>query len=68
MSLRLAVLFYRNRSDVVLPRMAASFTGTKYYLTIDSDWLDQSPLTEVALQEEVKQWKALGVTMQVIRK
>ncbi len=68
MSLRLAVLFYRNRSDVVLPEMTASFTGTKYYLAIESDWLSQNPLTETALQEEVKQWKVLGVTIQIIRK
>ncbi len=68
MSLRLAVLFYRNRSDVVLPEMKASFTGTKYFLAMDQDWLDQNPLTETALQEEVKQWKVLGVTVQVIRK
>lgn len=68
MSLRLAVLFYRNRSDVVLPEMTASFTGTKYFLAIDSDWLSRNPLTETALQEEVKQWKVLGVTIQIIRK
>ena len=68
MSLRLAVLFYRNRSDVALPEMTASFTGTKYYLAMESDWLDQNPLTETALQEEVKQWKVLGVTIQIIRK
>ena len=68
MSLRLAVLFYRNRSEVVLPEMTASFTGTKYYLAMESDWLNQNPLTETALQEEVKQWKVLGVTIQIIRK
>ncbi len=68
MSLRLAVLFYRNRSDVVLPEMTASFTGTKYFLAMESDWLSQNPLTETALQEEVKQWKVLGVTIQIIRK
>jgi exopolyphosphatase/guanosine-5'-triphosphate,3'-diphosphate pyrophosphatase len=68
MSLRLAALFYRNRSDVVLPQMAASFTGTKYYLAMESDWLNQNPLTEAALQEEMKQWKTLGVTMQLIKK
>lgn len=68
MSLRLAALFYRNRSDVVLPEMTASFSGTKYFLAMDPVWLKQSPLTEAALQEEVKQWKLLGVTMQIIKK
>ena len=68
MSLRLAALFYRNRSDVVLPEMSASFNGSKYYLVMESDWLKQNPLTEAALQEEVKQWKVLGVSMQLIKK
>lgn len=68
MSLRLAALFYRNRSDVALPEMHASFSGKKYSLTLGADWLEQSPLTEAALQEEVKQWKTLGVTMQLIKK
>ena len=68
MSLRLAALFYRNRSDVALPEMKASFSGTKYYLAMDPEWLKQSPLTEAALQEEVRQWKTLGVSMQIISK
>lgn len=66
MSLRLAVLFYRNRSDIVLPVLHARFSGTKFYLSIDSDWLAQNPLTETALQDEVKQWKSLGVSLQIV--
>lgn len=68
MSLRLAALFYRNRSNVLLPEMTASFNGTKYCLTMDHEWLKQNPLTEAALLEEEKQWKSLGVVMQLIRK
>ncbi len=66
MSLRLAVLFYRNRSDIVLPEMHARFSGTKFHLAIDPDWLAQNPLTETALQDEVKQWKNLGVSLQIV--
>ena len=66
MSLRLAVLFYRNRRDLDLPALHGRFSGTKFHLAIDADWLAQSPLTETALQEETKQWKALGVSMQVV--
>lgn len=65
MSLRLAALLYRNRSDVTLPDMQASFNGKKYYLALNQEWLQQNPLTETALREEVKQWKTLGVSMQV---
>jgi len=68
MSLRLAALFYRNRSDVVLPEMTASCNGVHFSLAIDAGWLKQNPLTETALQEEVKQWKSLGVAIQLIKK
>jgi exopolyphosphatase/guanosine-5'-triphosphate,3'-diphosphate pyrophosphatase len=66
MSLRLAVLFYRNRSDIALPVLHSRFSGTKFHLSIDPDWLAQNPLTEAALQDEVKQWKALGVGLQIV--
>jgi exopolyphosphatase / guanosine-5'-triphosphate,3'-diphosphate pyrophosphatase len=66
MSLRLAVLFYRNRSDVALPDLHSRSNGTKFHLSIDPDWLAQNPLTETALQDEVKQWKSLGVSLQIV--
>jgi exopolyphosphatase/guanosine-5'-triphosphate,3'-diphosphate pyrophosphatase len=66
MSLRLAVLFYRNRSDSSLPNLHGSFSGTKFQLAIDTDWLAQNPLTETALQDEVKQWKTLGISLQIV--
>ncbi len=66
MSLRLAVLFYRNRSDSSLPDMHGRFSGTKFHLTIGSGWLAQNPLTETALQDDVKQWKSLGIGLQIV--
>lgn len=66
MALRLAVLFYRNRSDVALPAMQGRFSGTKFHLTLAPGWLAQNPLTDTALQEEARQWKELGVSMQVL--
>lgn len=66
MSLRLAVLFYRNRSDSSLPNLHGSFSATKFHLAIDTDWLAQNPLTETALQDEVKQWKTLGISLQIV--
>ena len=65
-SLRLAVLFYRNRSDSGLPTLHGRFSGTKFHLSIDPDWLAQNPLTETALQEEVRQWRTLGVSVQIV--
>jgi len=65
MSLRLAVLFYRNRSDVGLPDLHCRSSNTKFHLSIDPEWLAQNPLTETALQDDVKQWKSLGVSLQI---
>ncbi len=67
-SLRLAALFYRNRSDVVLPEMYAETSGKNYCLNMDAAWLKQNPLTETALQEDVRQWKVLGVSLKLIKK
>jgi len=66
MALRLAALIYRNRGDVELPAMQGRFSGTKFHLVLAPGWLAQNPLTEAALQEESKQWKDLGVSMQAI--
>lgn len=63
MALRLAILFYRNRSDVVLPDIHGYFSGSKFHLHLDASWLAQNPLTETALYEEAKRWKELGVTV-----
>ncbi|MDD2915510.1 MAG: Ppx/GppA phosphatase family protein [Gallionella sp.] len=68
MSLRLAVLFYRNRSDSDLPVLRGRFDENKFRLSIGADWLAQNPLTETALNEEVKQWKTLGIGMQLEQK
>jgi exopolyphosphatase/guanosine-5'-triphosphate,3'-diphosphate pyrophosphatase len=66
MSLRLAVLFYRNRSDSHFPPLQGGFDDTRFHLSIDAGWLAQNPLTEAALFEEAKQWKVLGVCMQIM--
>ncbi|HLY95643.1 MAG: exopolyphosphatase [Sideroxydans sp.] len=66
MALRLAALIYRNRGDVELPAMQGRFSGTKFHLVVAPGWLEQNPLTEAALLEETKQWKGLGVSMQVV--
>lgn len=66
MALRLAALIYRNRSDVGLPGIQGHFSGTKFHLILAPGWLEQNPLTETALQEEGKQWKELGINMQVL--
>jgi len=66
MALRLASLFYRNRSDAELPSMQGRFSGTKFHLILTPGWLAQNPLTETALQDEARQWKELEVSVQVM--
>ena len=66
MSLRMAVLFFRNRSDSSLPDLNGRFSGTKFHLAINPKWLAQNPLTESVLQDEVKQWKFLGISLQIV--
>jgi exopolyphosphatase/guanosine-5'-triphosphate,3'-diphosphate pyrophosphatase len=66
MALRLAVIFYRSRMDMALPTMRGRFSGTKFHLVLAPGWLAQNPLTEAALQEEMKLWKGFGVSMQIV--
>jgi len=65
MALRLATLFCRNRSAASLPELQGKFSGTKFHLMLEKGWLTQNPLTETALQDEAKQWKALDVSVQI---
>ena len=66
LSLRLAVLFYRNRSSIALPDICLNFNGKKCSLSLDSSWLARNPLTEAALKEEVIQWKTLGIGVKIV--
>jgi len=63
MSLRLSVLFYRSRSNVELPAVKGKCSGAKFNLKIAQGWLAQNPLTETELQDEIKQWKGLGISL-----
>ncbi len=65
MSLRLAALLCRNRSAAALPSIQGRFSGTKFHLILEHGWLTQNPLTETALQDEAKQWKALDISVQI---
>jgi exopolyphosphatase/guanosine-5'-triphosphate,3'-diphosphate pyrophosphatase len=65
MALRLAVLFYRSRSDVPLPSMQARYQGGKFRLVLDSEWLARNPLTATALCEEAREWDRIGFELKV---
>ena len=65
LALRLAVQFHRSRRDVHVPMTGAHYDGGKFELSLDREWLAARPLTAAALKEEVKEWKKLGVGLQI---
>jgi exopolyphosphatase/guanosine-5'-triphosphate,3'-diphosphate pyrophosphatase len=65
MALRLAVLFYRSRADTQLPALEAHCDGRAFALRLDPAWVQASPLTAAALKEEAREWKKLGVALDV---
>ena len=65
MSLRLATLFCRNRSEVEPPLLQVRFSGTKFHLVMPTGWLASNPATHAALQEEIQQWKIFKFSMQL---
>ncbi len=65
LALRLAVLFCRSRTDVALPKMQLKRSGNEYRIKLDKKWIEQNPLTENALEAEIKEWKAVGVSFSV---
>lgn len=66
MTLRLAVLFHRNRMNTELPELKLSLERTGYFaLQVESGWLAENPLTEAELLAESAYWKDINVTLAV---
>jgi exopolyphosphatase/guanosine-5'-triphosphate,3'-diphosphate pyrophosphatase len=63
MALRLAVLFYRSRTDVELPQIRLERHGSSFELGMSKGWLTRNPLTETALENEAKEWKSAGMKL-----
>jgi exopolyphosphatase/guanosine-5'-triphosphate,3'-diphosphate pyrophosphatase len=64
-ALRLAALFHRSRTNARLPGIEAHCEGTAYRLKLDLDWLRDNPLTAAALKEETREWRKLGVDLEI---
>ena len=58
--LRLAVLLCRNRRDLEHGAITIQRKPSKVRLCLAPEWLAENPLSEYLLQEEVRQWKAIG--------
>ncbi len=60
LALRLAVLFYRSRTDIILPEVRLQWRRNGFELSLSQDWLEQNPLTQTALEAEVREWNGAG--------
>ena len=63
--LRLAVLFCRARQDDLPPIREFSRSGNVYRLELEPGWLECRPLTSHVLEEEIRLWQEVGVTLLV---
>ena len=64
-SLRLAVILHRARDDAPLPAIAVRHNERGFVVGVDPAWLATSPLTASALEEEGRQWAALGMDLRI---
>ena len=58
--LRLAVVVHRARDGRGVPPLRLKREGRGYVAVADNDWLRNLPLTASALEEEERQWQAIG--------
>jgi exopolyphosphatase/guanosine-5'-triphosphate,3'-diphosphate pyrophosphatase len=66
LSLRLAALFYRSRNELDINAVhGLTQTMNGYALTVGKDWLAANPLTTAAFRQEIAQWKAIGVALEL---
>lgn len=63
--LRLSAVLHRARDDAALPELQVSKSVRGFELQIDGEWLANAPLTAVVLEEEVEQWRSVGVGLRL---
>lgn len=59
--LRIAVILYRSRRTLPLPRMKLSRRGRDWRLEVDGEWLARNTLVAIALEAERAQWAGVGI-------
>lgn len=65
LALRLAVVFYRGRAEVRLPKLSFERSETDFRLRVDAAWLERNPLTSAALEAEKKNWRNAGFGLEL---
>jgi exopolyphosphatase/guanosine-5'-triphosphate,3'-diphosphate pyrophosphatase len=64
-ALRLAVIFCHARRDVQLPKWRVTTGRTSVNFGVDSVWLSEHPLTQHLLEEEVLNWRKVGLRLSI---
>ena len=64
-ALRLAALFHRSRADASLPELSLKRRNGSFVLGLPDEWLNDNPLTETALREEINLWRGSGRSLEV---
>jgi exopolyphosphatase / guanosine-5'-triphosphate,3'-diphosphate pyrophosphatase len=67
-ALRTASLLHRARDDDREASIEATLTPRGFQLTVAADWLESVPLTATGLDEEVRQWAAVGLELKLRRR
>ena len=65
-ALRLAVIFYRSRRSLKLPKLKVSRKAAAFRLEIESKWLADQSLIAVALEAERPQWESVGLSFEIV--
>jgi exopolyphosphatase/guanosine-5'-triphosphate,3'-diphosphate pyrophosphatase len=65
--LRLAVIFHRGRRPLKLPKVKAARKGKTFRLDIESAWLADHTLVDLALEQEREQWNSVGLALEIER-
>jgi exopolyphosphatase/guanosine-5'-triphosphate,3'-diphosphate pyrophosphatase len=64
--LRLSILFKRNRSDNGIPHLGLKRENNEFQLELQKNWLDDNPLTEAELANEVIYWQQVGINLKLV--
>ncbi len=65
--LRTAALLHRARADRAEPPIEIAMRGKSFELAMDTEWIAASPLTAAALDDEIRQWAAVGMDLTLRR-
>jgi exopolyphosphatase/guanosine-5'-triphosphate,3'-diphosphate pyrophosphatase len=63
--LRLAVILYRSRRTLKLPRLKVARRGKDFRLEVPASWLASQTLVALALEGEKEQWNSVGLDFEV---